>query len=521
MQQTGKSVEELRRTGETVRIAQALGGATGWSSREFGSGIGRRALFAARFFQSRLETLARAGASIRPGATLEQRIARRAMLRFLGLMTMLTVGINALQGRPTDLRPMVDGRRNANFMRIQALGRDVSLFGTWDSLLGVMVATATGKPQDAWRGMAAGPISMGWDLLSGTDFIDRPVRDDPVQFMTWLLRSFSPFAAEELPEAAGQLASGQVPQGAFLIGAEIAGVKSAPLSFTDVANDVTRELGFGDEYRKALGSEKKQVREHEKIVAIQEKRKPTGRFAVLKQIDDDRKVEEEALVQQFLGLDPDHRRRSGKQFREDYRFIQHKAAVRYAAEDPDYRKFVKDSKLPSDSNKRALVQYYNALAKSEMETGAFDFENFEETVDSYDWSKSQQAFVDQETGLRDHPPLIQQYLNDREMIDKTGYFSAKADAVKHFDVEDLYEEYLNITPPSRDIWLERQPELQRAFRAAELKRARIRERGRLEILLALVKWGYVDKLKRSRSKSSPNQPSPYERWVAAVRRGEG
>ena len=80
---------------------------------------------------------------LRPGANIEQRIARRALVRLIGTGTALTFFANSMLGQETDGRPFVDGKVNSNFMRIRFGGRDWSVFGTWDSLARAIATVAT------------------------------------------------------------------------------------------------------------------------------------------------------------------------------------------------------------------------------------------------------------------------------------------------------------------------------------------------------------------------------------------
>ena len=208
-------------------------------------------LFAPRFLMSRLETVAKAGLSLRPGATLDQRLARRSILKLIGMSVLLTVAINEVQGRKTDFRVIKNGRYNSNFMRVRIGNRDWQLLGTWESLLRAIIVTAQGKPQEAVRGMGSGLVSLTWDWFSGEDFLGRNVKDDAGNWSLWLMRSFLPFSAEELPEATMQIIRGSKEEdvgkalgGVSTVTCEILGWKSSPLSFTDLADDEARRLGF-------------------------------------------------------------------------------------------------------------------------------------------------------------------------------------------------------------------------------------------------------------------------------------
>ena len=240
----GRPLQEVLASGDVERIAQALNGTTGWSpTRTFGT-IGDLLLFAPRFLQSRLETVARGIGGLRPGAPIDQRLARRSLLKLVGYGTVMTVAVNEMLGNETDFRPLVNGRPNSNFMRIRALDRDWSVFGTWDSLARAIILSAQGKPQDAARTMGSGLLTTTWDFLSGQDFRGDPIpntrteiKNDPAAFAQWIAGQMTPFATQELPAAAALVGEGvrdRDPRSLLgagaLVAGEATGAKSSPVT---------------------------------------------------------------------------------------------------------------------------------------------------------------------------------------------------------------------------------------------------------------------------------------------------
>ena len=184
--------------------------------------------------------------------SIQERIARRSMLRMISQGTLLTAGINYALGNETDYRVMVKDKQgrwnyNSNFMRIRFKGRDYSIFGPYDSMLRMMVTLTAGPPQgqlpfDAFRGVAAGPVSLAWDLLSGETFEGEDPKsgwapnepewlpgDDNLKRAAFILESHIPFAADEIPQAGERVAEGDVGGAISLAAGEVWGVKSAPL----------------------------------------------------------------------------------------------------------------------------------------------------------------------------------------------------------------------------------------------------------------------------------------------------
>lgn len=273
----GRSLREMAESGDLERIANSVNDMTGWSpTRTFGA-VGDLLFFAPRFLQSRLNTIARGFRSFGPEATLDELMARRALIRMIAYGITLTVGLNMafapkdVKGRVlrTDFRPTINGKRNTNFLRVFSPVGDISLFGTWDSLLGAMINIMSvfsdpTKPDPkraakAFRGISGGSVSIGWDIISGEDFLGRPTFKTPEHFMHWILRTLTPFAAEEAVPAAVDIAKGaykkepsEIVKGAIVGTLELGGVKRTPPSMWEeeerLGRTLAREIGVGDTF---------------------------------------------------------------------------------------------------------------------------------------------------------------------------------------------------------------------------------------------------------------------------------
>jgi hypothetical protein len=245
---SGRSLDEIRSSGDLDRIANIANNMTGWADGRSFSSVGDLLLFAPRFLQSRLNTLGKAFASaqdLAPGrrATIDQRNARRSMLKLIGGAVLLTEAANRAQGRDTDYRFFVDGKKNSNFLRVRAFGRDWSLLGTWDSLAGAIANVATGNPGRAIEAQGSFATNFAANVLFGEeDFIGRSTKS-PAQKLGFMLESMTPFATEELPSAIGQIAGGDVAGGGATLVGEVFGAKSSQLSFRDRMDDEARALG--------------------------------------------------------------------------------------------------------------------------------------------------------------------------------------------------------------------------------------------------------------------------------------
>lgn len=295
MQKTGKTAQELIRQGEVDRIATIVNRMTGYTSNTSAGSLGDALLFAPRFLQARLETLGKGILGLRPGATLDERIARRALLKTIGYSTMFTVGVNTVRGEETDFNPVKDGRPNPNFLRIRnVFGRDWSLLGTWDGLARAITTVGTGNPTQAIRSLGSGVLANVWDILAITSDISDPFAraeeleaiflDDPdeatkaQQVALRLMENFVPFSGTEVAESltldnedVGLVATG------LSIAGGILGVKSSPLSPSErlgnVRKDAMERMGLPGEYQDDLDFiQKLQVNDDPKVKEAIEKR---------------------------------------------------------------------------------------------------------------------------------------------------------------------------------------------------------------------------------------------------------
>jgi len=285
MKRQGKTARQIVDDGTLENSAKAINAATGMSEGNRFTDLSSLVLFAPRFLQSRLVTVARgirgldvdapldilpsslrrrvplSPAPLNRAARLQDRIARKALIRLIGWGAAITVGANAALGQETDFRLFVNGRPNPNFMRIRFGERDYSVYGTWDSIGKLIIGTAQGLSKgqldtilESGRGLGSGLVVQAWDFFSRRDFEGRKTRDTPEQFAAHVTRSHLPFQAEELPAATGKIIQGtregdigQIATGAAQIALEGHGAKSSPLSRGDQL-DILAKSQLGKSY---------------------------------------------------------------------------------------------------------------------------------------------------------------------------------------------------------------------------------------------------------------------------------
>ena len=137
---------------------------------------GSRIAFAGRFVESQIETVANA---ILTGG-VEGDVARRALGRLALGGAVATFAINEALGNETEWNPIKDGRLNSNWMRIRAGGKDISLFGPWDSLAKGAISTIQGDPLFFIQGKLAPAASLAVSAYRGENAIGKSFEINPV-----------------------------------------------------------------------------------------------------------------------------------------------------------------------------------------------------------------------------------------------------------------------------------------------------------------------------------------------------
>jgi hypothetical protein len=219
-------------------------------------------------------------------------------------------------------------------------------------------------------------------------------------------------------------------------------------------------------------------------------------FGHLENVTTIRIDEEEGLVKELQLPPSDPRHATLDSFRQQYSRIQAKAANGRAVLDPAFDIFKDRNELPKDPNKRAMVQYYDAFDDAHITSGRLIFELLDENMAALEsqWSDSQKQWVEENTGLiADHPPLIQEYLRDRDREDVKEWRLLTFTEAEERGVLGLYRTYLRIDPGAagRKAFRDQHSGLDIALGAAQQEKDKAREAS-YELELILYKWGYID-----------------------------
>lgn len=567
----GRTMQDIIDSGDARDIAKAVNSATGYSEKKFGGSFGDMLLFAPRFFQSRLETMARAGQAIagkdilgsveavplvggkarrglmKAGLAKEipirQRAARRAMLRFIAGGTGMTIMANQMLGNETDFRIMVkDGKGNwnynSNFMRIRFADRDWSIFGTWDSMLRLMITTGAsvtgnGNPIDSLRGLASGPVSLGWDLFSDETFEGREPKagwapedpewspgDDIMQRIAFILESHIPFVGEETPEMGSQILKGNIGSATALAAGEFFGGKSAPFSYTDYKQIISKEkLEAGIESPTAFGenkgwdpenlseAEKDIIAEDPRMKEYMEKLNADGKddlSRAYENLNGDLIAAEKGLLNAIsAGAEPPRLAGLIRSLKGD-RAVEFENFERQNKEELDEL----DTNDPHMADAWAQ-KYYDIELKLYSDSGYMDFETFE---------AERQAVLDEaaevDPGLVEyitatgtgsfrgerfeHPKVrevVEQYEADLEVM--RDYFDVGVRVAKASGYEDEWKEYLRSTNPKEYL---------KSGKHAKIIKAIQKEAGRQKQYLRSTNWLLEAKLYKWGAISTPMNP---------------
>jgi len=228
-----RSLEDILKSGDMERIAEIANNMTGWSKNSFGGSIGQLGFLAPRFLQARLDSTWKAAQGMVPhktqdgvrwGNRIDQRFARRSMLRTVAHATFITFMVNEMQGKDTDFSPFIwEGGKpwedgipvwNPNYNVMWLGDKPVRLLGNWDTIgrfITMMGASALAGARSTYQPgqfgdaveqasymkvFTAGPINAALNFLLNSDFKGNPTRDSSRQVVKELTRVFTPITME-------------------------------------------------------------------------------------------------------------------------------------------------------------------------------------------------------------------------------------------------------------------------------------------------------------------------------------
>lgn len=427
--------------GEGRKVVSLINSATGFHGGKPATWESM-ALFAPRFFKSQLDVITRAVAKGGPDADL----ARLMLFRTMALGGALTIAANEMRGKETEFNPIrvnEDGEMsfNSNFMRIMDVGgQDVSVFGAWDSLLGLMTTTAVAGPMPGatrlFRTKASPVLSTIIDIIEGETFNGQKV---DVMSLDGLLNAIvtetvnkAPFTVQDFSEG---LARGDGPLVAGRsAGFNFFGLKSAPTTLFEDRDQLATSM-FDRHWSELTGKERDTVEAarpqlFEDIRERDEERgglgDPISIARTQREKIDDSRIDEEAALSGLLQTG----QITIRQLDDRMKVLQASSA--------DQKQIVDDTLglsfdgASADPNQQALSDWYDLREQAKLSgTDIFDFELFEglEAAFMAGLNDEQRRFVE-ERSRPEHAPEIAWYYTAKDIVAQAGYYDTVDAAYK-------------------------------------------------------------------------------------------
>jgi len=413
-------VERAVKTGDMEGLRgglEAVNRMFGFTSRNPTS-LEKTLMFAPRFLSASVEQVLAAATK----GGLEGSVARRHLATLIGVGAGLAIVANSLRGYDTELDP-----RDPNFLRIRNVGGlDVSLFGTYSTLIRAIARTASGD-KNALGGFIEGKLSPAIQLiyypLKGRTYLGEPLEfDRPVQSAYKIASSAIPFSAQSMLQegiepAIKERNPKKLLEGAMSVLASGTGATNTPLTPVErrdfartgskggltfggeqVVEGKVKKPGvaqekFGQDYEDLTASQKAEVNRSPEVQKWQEEADKNaltrkGERSKYVELKLNAKAQVEELGQELLAG-----RISGNQYRERYQDIQMRLA---GARDM----------LDGAKGDKVLSEWFDLYDKARGPGGILDFEKLEELQSEF---RQKHPDVDEkllkEIGVSDDPVL--------------------------------------------------------------------------------------------------------------------
>jgi hypothetical protein len=409
-------------------IVQTINSATGFHAGK-PSSWEKVGFFAPRYFRSQLDIIGKA--MIRGGP--DAQLARSMLFKTMMLGSGLTVLANEARGEKTEFNPLREDskgnlRFNSNFMRIKNIGgKDVSVFGGWDSMLGLMTTAAVAGPQAGitrlMRTKASPALSTVFDIIEGETFDGQRIDLTTTEgFMNAVITegvNKLPFTAQDTIEA---FSNGEWPTSAAF---NFFGVKSTATTKYEQRDMLAQQM-FDSHWTDLTGQEKAEIEEARPQLFrdIQERDKdraglgdPSSTARLERDEIDQTRIKEESA----LGIAFQNGVISISDFTDRMDVLQ--------ASSSDQKRRV-DSVLglefgeAANPNQKALSDWYDLSDAANIPgTGIRDWDLWESIEASFmaDLNPEQTRFIE-ERSRPEHSPDIDWYYKAKDVIAAAGYY---------------------------------------------------------------------------------------------------
>ena len=447
---SGRSMDDLIRTGELRQATRAINRVSGYSEKVFAGDFGELLLFAPRFFQSRLENLFNGiyGAAKMPlkplgvATTLEERLAAKTLMSFIGMGTGLTFSINFALGNETDLEPFKEittskkvGEKtvfskkwipNPNFMKIRFQNRDWDLFGSTMGMVRMFAGIGSSAYQkdpvgvlNAGRGVASPTVARAYDIISGKTFMGQDadlfnLKDtgqyDPKTALINIGEQFFPFAVQDMRlnilEAVdkGQkegVVSG-VKTGAISVVADLGGLPQTPMSLGDLMQDVAVD-NFDKNYQNLESYQKKiiqeLIKENETPFNEESKQRISDASEYYEKIDAINEKRWNRLVELGNSIP------AGRDFVNEYYKIIKETGSEKGSMEVEYQT---DDINSSDPNKKLMAEWYALYDMAKTKAGNHDSNMYKILIENFlrKATPEQRTYIERNTNQQPIPPAV-------------------------------------------------------------------------------------------------------------------
>lgn len=509
-------------------LAKLVNNATGYSATPL-TRLERIGEFAPRFFRSQFGVLA--DAITKGGVTGAQ--AKRMVTQLVGEGLLLTYMVNEFSDEVGLGGSELDWTNpgSSNFLKMRVLGRDVSIFGPWESLAKIAIH---GIPYDfhdkefdvtkPFEGVAyaartkASPV-MGriYDIIDGETFIGEPVTDfsSPTAIAESLANiaksSLLPISVQSLINEGDFSDWRTIPATAI----EVSGVRINPLSDYENLDKARNDLAQSNYQRDWEDLEPYEQQEIYKNNPDLEEIAP-NKDQAYKQLD----ALQERFQRQQERIDE---RYTGKDWLDQYHKNMENRAGAYGQWEADFPEAAarQQAKKPKNAEEAARKQYYDFFRKANEEALLPEeiAEGVQELMDNF--TPSQREFIERNTGLKNTPKVAryreaQKVLKEYWRVDNTIWSKLKENG--RVD-EETYDDFIdNLTqdllqrgtdPQLIGKMLDRHPIVRRMNQAVNEARQRLRLQNQA-IDSALVEWYEYDPIELTigRGPHRPSRPSP-------------
>ena len=106
--------------------------------------------------------------------------------------------------------------------------------------------------------------------------------------------------------------------------------------------------------------------------------------------------------------------------------------------------FEKTGELPEGPLDRAIVEYYNAFDDAKTDSGFLNFDLLDDVMTELK-EYAGRMLSEKHTGLAEHTPLAQEFLDDRKTIQESGYFDIVRDKMQFHGLTTINRQYMALS----------------------------------------------------------------------------